>query len=93
MYSLLKFKKMLALHAWLAKAWAVMLTVSCIQILSGRESEPLFYSMIFLGMIAQLETVLIITILPKWNNDAPGLWHALKIRRGKEIKRYKLFNG
>jgi len=32
-------------------------------------------------------------ILKDWTNDIPSLYHAVLIRKGKEIKRHKLFNG
>lgn len=59
-FGYLKFNSALALHTYAAKAWAVLLTLSVLQILLGENAEILFYTMFAWGLIAQLEVALII---------------------------------
>jgi CDP-diacylglycerol--glycerol-3-phosphate 3-phosphatidyltransferase len=32
-------------------------------------------------------------VLKKWTADVPSFYHAIQLRKGKEIKRNKYFNG
>lgn len=89
----LKFRRMLALHAYLAKAWAILIAISCISVLTGTGGQAWFFAMFGWGLLAQAETLLIIAVLPEWHSDVPGLYHALRIRKKQPVKRYKLFNG
>ena len=60
LFGYLKFNTALALHTYAAKAWAVLLTLSVLQILLGKNAEVIFYIMFVWGLIAQLEVALII---------------------------------
>jgi CDP-diacylglycerol--glycerol-3-phosphate 3-phosphatidyltransferase len=57
------------------------------------ESLVLFEICFWLGLITRLEIIAIILALKNWANDVPSFYHSLKLRKGKEIKRHKLFNG
>ncbi len=90
--SLIRFGKEPCTHALLSKMWCLVLA-SC-----------LFYSFIFAnthwmkfamisGYVAQLDVLLILCILPKWQRDIPSSYHAWLLRQGKSFERNPLFNG
>ena len=91
--SYLKFKKEVATHAILSKVWTLTILATLAQIISTCDSSWLFMTCFYVGMITRMEIIAILFIIRKWENDVPSLYHALLIRRGKPIKRNKLFNG
>ncbi|MET4076249.1 CDP-alcohol phosphatidyltransferase family protein [Hymenobacter sp. UYCo722] len=89
----LKFRKEIATHSWAAKAWVLVSFAALLQLVSSCEAGGLFEVSFYLGVLSRLEIVAIILLLRQWTNDVPTAWHAAQLRRGKPIKRYKLFNG
>ncbi|HEX9512917.1 MAG TPA: CDP-alcohol phosphatidyltransferase family protein [Puia sp.] len=91
--SFLKFKKEIATHSIGAKIWTLFLFATLIQVILQCQSVILFGLCFWIGLVTRLEIIAIILILKKWTNDIPTVYHSLKLRQGKEIKRNKLFNG
>jgi phosphatidylglycerophosphate synthase len=91
--SYLKFRKEVATHAILSKAWTLTILATLVQIISTCDSSWLFMTCFYIGMITRMEIIAILLIIRKWENDVPSLYHAILIRQGKPIKRNKLFNG
>ncbi len=91
--SIAKFGKETCTHALLSKLWGITLFAAFISIIGfGYGGVPLALAVIF-GIISHIDVYLIILILPKWTHDVPSAWHAWQIRKGRDIKRYNLFNG
>jgi phosphatidylglycerophosphate synthase len=76
-----KFGKDVAYHAWSSKAWGLSLAIALILLTGFGRSQPYVWIAVVLGLIAQLEGLLISVVLPTWTHDVPTLSHALKIRR------------
>lgn len=91
--SFIRFRKEIATHAILSKIWAVTLLLGFCDLLLNGKSLYLFDVTILFGIISRIDTCLIMLILPKWDHDIPSFYHAIMIRKGKEIKRFKIFNG
>ena len=91
--SYIKFKKEVATHAILSKVWTLTILATLVQIISSCASGWIFLTCFYLGVITRLEIIAILMIIKKWENDVPSLYHAILIRKGKAIKRNKLFNG
>ncbi len=91
--SFLKFRKEVATHTIGAKLWTLLLFATLVEIMVHCESTLLFNCCFWIGMITRLEIVAIILILNKWTNDVPTVYHSLKLKQGKAIKRHKLLNG
>jgi phosphatidylglycerophosphate synthase len=91
--SFIKFKKEVATHAIASKIWTLFLFATLLQVIAAGNSIVLFYICFSLGVITRLEIVFILFILKDWTNDVPTVYHAVLIKKGKEIKRHKLFNG
>ncbi len=93
MLCFIRFKKEVATHALSAKAWALMLFVTLIQIIATDNSVVLFGICLYWGIASRLEIIAMLIVIKKWTNDIPTIYHAFKIRKNKPVKRLKLFNG
>lgn len=91
--SFTKFKKEIATHSIGAKLWTLFLFTLLIELLLHCQSTFLFQVTIWLGVITRLEIIAIILILKNWSNDIPTVYHAIQLRKGKTIRKNKLFNG
>ncbi|TCD26722.1 CDP-alcohol phosphatidyltransferase family protein [Pedobacter psychrodurus] len=91
--SYIKFKKEIATHSIGAKIWTLILFSTLVEIMVHCESVVLFELCFWIGLATRLEILAIVFTLKKWTNDVPTIYHAVKLRQGKEIKRNKLFNG
>lgn len=91
--SFLKFKKEIATHSIGAKIWTLTLFATLIQIIIQCQSVILFNFCFWIGLITRIEIIAIILALKNWTNDVPSFYHALQLRKGKTIKRSKMFNG
>jgi phosphatidylglycerophosphate synthase len=89
----LKFRKEIATHALSSKAWTLILFATLIQIMIGCDSGILFQICFYTGILTRLEIIGIILLIRNWTNDVPTIYHAWLLRKGKSIKRNKLFNG
>jgi phosphatidylglycerophosphate synthase len=89
----LKFKKEIATHSIGAKIWTLLLFGTLVQIILQCKSIILFNICFWVGLLTRLEIIAIILTLKTWTNDVPTIFHSLKLRQGKEIKRHKMFNG
>ena len=90
--SFLKFGKETCTHAFLSKLWGVYLLTAFISLIGfGHGGFPLQLA-IYWGLFSQLDVILILLLLPKWQNDIPSTYHAYLIRRGKNFKKSKWLN-
>lgn len=90
--SFLKFGKETCTHAFLSKIWGLLLFSSFVAVLGFNHSGLLLSITIVWGIISQVDVILIILILPKWQNDIPSLYHSYLIRKGIPFKKSKLLN-
>ncbi|MEJ5992953.1 CDP-alcohol phosphatidyltransferase family protein [Pedobacter sp. Du54] len=91
--SYFKFKKEIATHSIGAKIWTLFLFATLVEVIFQCQSILLFNLCFWIGLITRLEIICIIVAIKKWTNDVPTFYHALQLRKGKEIKRNKLLNG
>jgi phosphatidylglycerophosphate synthase len=92
-FSILKFGKETCTHALLSKLWGLTLFAAFVSIIGfGHAGVPMVLAVAF-GIISHIDVYLIILLLPKWTHDVPSAWHAWQIRKGRDIKRNKIFNG
>jgi CDP-diacylglycerol--glycerol-3-phosphate 3-phosphatidyltransferase len=91
--SFIKFKKEVATDAISSKIWTLILFATLIHVMVNCKAPVLFQWCFYVGMISRLEIVAILLLLRTWTNDVPSVYHAILLRKGKEIKRHRLFNG
>jgi phosphatidylglycerophosphate synthase len=88
-----KFKKEIATHTIGAKIWTLLLVATLTQITATCNAQTLFKYCFWIGEVTRLEIIAIILLIKTWTNDVPTVYHAVQLRKGREIKRSKLFNG
>lgn len=91
--SYIRFRNVVATHAILSKLWVVTLLCTFIQIVLTGDSGWVFMVCFWVGLLSRLEIIAIMLVLKNWTNDVPGIYHAIQLRKGKTIKRNKIFNG
>jgi phosphatidylglycerophosphate synthase len=93
LFSFLKFGKETCTHALLSKLWGITLFAAFTSIIGFGYGGVFLAMAITFGIISHIDVYLIILFLPQWTHDVPSAWHAWQIRKGRAIKRNKLFNG
>ena len=91
--SFLKFGKEVATHSIGAKVWTLLIFSTLVQVILQCQSVVLFEFCFWVGLVTRLEIISILLILKKWTNDVPTVYHSIRLRQNKEIRRHKLFNG
>jgi CDP-diacylglycerol--glycerol-3-phosphate 3-phosphatidyltransferase len=91
--SYIKFKKQPCTHSFLSKIWGLTLLVAFTSLIGFNYAGILFAMAIIMGLISQLDIILITLILPKWTHDIPSAYHAYLIRKGIKFKRNEYLNG
>jgi phosphatidylglycerophosphate synthase len=76
-----KFGRDVAYHAWSSKAWGLSLALALILLLGFGVTRPLVPIAVWLGIIAQVEGLLISVILPRWTTDVPTIFHAIDLKK------------
>lgn len=91
--SFLKFRKEVATHSIGAKIWTLFLFGTLIQVILECQSVILFNLCFWIGLLTRAEIIAILLLLKTWTNDVPSVFHSIQLRKGKTIKRSKIFNG
>ena len=75
-----KFGREASYHMWSAKVFGLALFAGCFSLLAlGRDGAALSLA-VGLGIVSDLEGLLITAILRKWKSDVPSFVHALRLR-------------
>lgn len=90
--NIVKFRKTGCAHNWTSKTWGLFLLATFTCFFAGRQPLLLFRICIALGLLSQLDRIIISSLLPKPECDIPSCYHAWLRRQGRAFKRYKLFN-
>lgn len=90
--SFIKFRKEICTHSFLSNLWGITLLTAFTSILAFNFVPPLYLA-VAVGIISQIDVILIILILPKWTHDIPSSYHANLIRKGIKFERNIFLNG
>lgn len=90
--SLLRFGRETCTHSYMSKLFGITLTLAFFFEIVAGYSGWLFFTMVTVGCLSQLERIIITLALRDWTHDIPSVVHAFKLRQGKTIRRFKLFN-
>lgn len=87
-----RFKKETCSHAFLSKVWGIRLLVAFVSLIGFSYGGFSLQLAIYWGLFSQLDVILIMLLLPKWQNDVPSAYHAYLIRKGIAFKKSKWLN-
>lgn len=77
---LAKFGREASYHMWSSKLWAAVLYLSFFTVLVLGESGGWVTAALLLGIVSDLEGLLVSLVLPEWHHDVPSLIHAWRLR-------------
>ncbi len=77
---LAKFGREAAYHAWSAKVWGLSLFVALAALLGFGSAVPWVPLALGLGIVADVEGLVMSLVLPRWTHDVKSLVHAWRIR-------------
>jgi len=92
-FGFLKFQERISYHTIISKFWAILLLWFFVDLILNKSAEYSFVISFWYGILVQIEIVLIASILKKSQTDVPSVFHAIKLNKGLEISKSKLFNG
>jgi phosphatidylglycerophosphate synthase len=84
-FDFLKFRREASYHMWSSKIWGIALFAGFFGLLVMGSSGAVVSCAIYLGMVADVEGLLISLVLPRWQADVPSFVHALKVRRAAAV--------
>ncbi|TAK90186.1 MAG: CDP-alcohol phosphatidyltransferase family protein [Burkholderiaceae bacterium] len=87
LFDLLKFRREASYHMWSSKLWGVALFLGFFSLLVFRQDNLLVQAAIYIGIIADIEGLLISAVLPQWKNDVPTLFHAVRDSRNISLSK------
>jgi CDP-diacylglycerol---glycerol-3-phosphate 3-phosphatidyltransferase len=76
-----KFRREASYHMYSSKVWGLVLGVATIALFAIGISGWLLRTALLLGIICNLEGLVISFVLPRWTHDVPTIAHALRLRR------------
>ena len=79
-YGLVRWRRVLGFHTWLAKAMAMILPAGVVVLLAGWSAVP-FHAAVILQVLCGVEEMVIAFLLPGFSGHIPSFWHALQRRR------------
>jgi phosphatidylglycerophosphate synthase len=79
-YGLIRWRRVLGYHTWLAKGMAIVLPPAVVIALVGWSAVP-FHGAVGLQVLCGLEEMAIAFLLPGFSGYMPSLWHAWRRRR------------
>jgi CDP-diacylglycerol--glycerol-3-phosphate 3-phosphatidyltransferase len=79
-YDWWKFRREASYHTWSSKVWGLALFCGFASILVFGNDSAFVTAAVIVGIIADLEGLLISFALRSWRHDVPTIFHALKVR-------------
>jgi len=84
---MIRWRRVLGYHTWLAKGIAIVLPPTVVVLLAGWSAIP-FHGAVGLEVLCGLEEMAIAFLLPGFSGHMPSLWHAW--RRWREVREMSL---
>jgi CDP-diacylglycerol--glycerol-3-phosphate 3-phosphatidyltransferase len=79
-YGLIRWRRVLGYHTWLAKGVAISLPPTVLVLLAGGPAWP-FHMAVGLLVLCGFEEMAIALLLPGYSGSMPSVWHALRRRK------------
>ena len=84
-----KFKREASYHMWSSRLWGLLLFLAFFSVLVVGPTDLPVSLAIYIGIVADLEGIVISFVLLEWKNDVPSILHAVRLRRAAQAGRYK----
>ena len=81
----LKFRREASYHMWSSKIWGIALFVGFFSLLVFGSTGAAVSCAIYVGIVADIEGLVISMLLSRWKADVPSFVHALRERRSAGI--------
>lgn len=85
-YGLVRWKRVPGYHTWASKTVAVMFAVALVPLLGGWAAWP-FRMVMALQVLTGVEELAIAFMLPGRSGEMPTIWHARRLRLGRDATR------
>lgn len=80
-FDLRKFGKSASYHSYLAKAWGLTMAIALIAVCALDAGKVLLGFALVLGILCDLEGLVMSGLLPRWQHDVKTIPRALALRR------------
>jgi phosphatidylglycerophosphate synthase len=80
-FDLLKFRREAAYHLWSSKLWGICLFVGFFALLVLGRGGIFVAVPIYVGILVDLEGLVVSFVLKEWKSDVPSIVHAWRLRR------------
>jgi CDP-diacylglycerol--glycerol-3-phosphate 3-phosphatidyltransferase len=77
-----KYRRETSYHMWSSKLWGIFLFAGFLSLLGFGHAGVLVTLAIVMGIVADIEGLLISAVLKDWRHDVPTVVHAWRIRQG-----------
>ena len=79
-FDLYKFGREASYHMWTSKLWGICLFYGFMALLIFDQAGPVTLA-IYIGIVSDLEGLLISLVLKEWKSDVPTIFHAVQLNR------------
>ena len=80
----LRYRRLSSFHTRLSKLAGVLLSVYIVTLFLWGHLQPLLVLAAAASVVASLEEMVLLALLPKWRSDVPGVWWLRRVLRSKK---------
>jgi CDP-diacylglycerol--glycerol-3-phosphate 3-phosphatidyltransferase len=80
----LRYRRLSSFHTWLSKLAGVLLSVYVVTLFLWGHWQPLLVLAAVVSIVASLEEMILLALLPEWRSDVPGLWWLRRVLHSKK---------
>jgi CDP-diacylglycerol--glycerol-3-phosphate 3-phosphatidyltransferase len=80
----LRYRRLSSFHTWLSKLAGVLLSVYVVTLFIWGHWQPLLVLAATASILASLEEMVLLAMLPEWRSDVPGVWWLRSMLRSKK---------
>jgi CDP-diacylglycerol--glycerol-3-phosphate 3-phosphatidyltransferase len=80
----LRYRRLSSFHTWLSKLAGVLLSAYVVTLFLWDHWPPLLMVAATASILASLEEMVLLAMLPEWRSDVPGVWRLRSMLRSKK---------
>lgn len=82
--SWLRYRRLSSFHTWLSKLAGVLLSIYVVTLFIWGHWQPLLVIAAAVSILASVEEMVLLALLPEWRSDVPGVWSLRRVLRSKK---------